>query len=151
MIKIGEYRMKWGLLSCPLFVSPTGDDGNMAVTERNGGMTLESESGDIWPTEADIVVKNASSLNTEQKAGLGTAEEEEGVHTAWESLEEAHMDKRLLTKIHNCKGLSPENHLEVAEPDPETDDTIFIAPLDGSQAELRSRVIKEVRKPGRSK
>uniref|UniRef100_A0A4W6FRE5 Integrator complex subunit 6 like n=1 Tax=Lates calcarifer TaxID=8187 RepID=A0A4W6FRE5_LATCA len=28
--------------------------------------------------------------------------------------------------------------------------TIFIAPLDGSQAELRTRVIKEVRKPGRS-
>lgn len=148
MIKIGEDCIKWHLLSCLLFVSPTGEDGNdVAAAESNGGMTLEPESGDAWPAEADIVVKNSSSLNTEQQAGLGTAEREEGVHTAWDSLEEVHLDK----KTHNCEGLSPENHLQGAEPDPETDNTIFIAPLDGSQAELRSRVIKEVRKPGRSK
>lgn len=125
----------------------------MAVPERNGGMTLEPESGDIWPAEAGIGVKHSSSLNAEQKAGLGTVEREEGVHTAGEGLEEVdkHLDKQPLKGTHNCEGLSPENHLEGAEPDPETDDTVFIAPLDGSQAELRSRVIKEVRKPGRSK
>lgn len=86
-------------------------------------------------------------LNTEPKAGLGTAEREGGVHTAWDSLEE---DEQLLKTTHDSGGLSPEKHLEGAEPGPEADRTIFIAPLDGSQAELRSRVIKEVRKPGRS-
>lgn len=111
----------------------------MAVAERNGGATLEPESGDVWPADAGVAVKNS-----EQKAELGTAEREEGVHAAWESLEEVPLDKRLL-------GLSPENHLEAPEPEPGPDDTVFIAPLDGSQAELRSRVIKEVRKPGRSK
>lgn len=123
----------------------------MAVAERNGGMTLEPESGDIWPAEAGLVVKHSSSLNAKQKARLGTVEREEGVHTAGESLEEVPLDKQSLKRTYNCEGLSPENHLEGAEPDLETDDTIFIAPLDGSQAELRSRVIKEVRKPGRSK
>lgn len=123
----------------------------MAVAERNGGMILEPESGDNWPAEADVVVKNSSSLNTEQKAGLGIAEQEEGIRTTWESLEEVHLDKRLVKKTPNCEGLSPENHLEGTDPDPERDHTIFIGPLDGSQAELRSRVIKEVRKPGRSK
>lgn len=132
---------------CLLFVSPTGEDGNdVAAAESNGGMTLEPESGDAWPAEADIVVKNSSSLNTEQQAGLGTAERG-GVHTAWDSLEEVHLGK----KTHNFEGLSPENHLQGAKPDPETDNTTFIGPLDGSQAELKSRVIKEVRKPGRSK
>lgn len=122
----------------------------MVVTKRNGGMTLEPESGEFWTEETDSVVKNLSSLNTEQKARLGTVEQE-GVPTAWESLEKVHLDKQLLKKTHNCEGLSPENHLGGTDPDLDTDDTIFIAPLDGSQVELRSRVIKEVRKPGRSK
>lgn len=116
------------------------------VAESNGGVSLESESGDVWPSEAEILGKT-SLLNTEQKAGLGTAEREEGVHTAWDSLEE---DEQLLKTTHESGGLSPEKHLEGAEPGPDADHTIFIAPLDGSQAELRSRVIKEVRKPGRS-
>ncbi|KAI4819391.1 hypothetical protein KUCAC02_004638 [Chaenocephalus aceratus] len=39
---------------------------------------------------------------------------------------------------------------EDPEADPETLEPIFIAPLDGSQAELKSQIIKEVRKPGRN-
>lgn len=123
----------------------------MVVTESNGGLSLEAESGDNWPAETDIVGKHSSSPNPEQKAGLGAAELEEGINPAWERLEEVHLGQQLLKETHNCEELSPENHLEGTEPDPETANTIFIAPLDGSQAELRSRVIKEVRKPGRSK
>lgn len=141
-------------MSCAPFLSPTGEGGNdLAVTESNGGLTLEPEPGGVWPGEADIGVTSSSSLDTEQKTGLGTAEQDEGVCVAWEGLEEVQLDKRLLKKPHNCEGRSSENHLEGAEPEPDpgTDDTILIAPLDGSQAELRSQVIKEVRKPGRSK
>uniref|UniRef100_A0A8C2YW13 Integrator complex subunit 6 like n=1 Tax=Cyclopterus lumpus TaxID=8103 RepID=A0A8C2YW13_CYCLU len=55
--------------------------------------------------------------------------------------------------------LSLEEKAGLGVTDPEADiympeervvETIFIAPLDGSQAELRSQVIKEVRKPGRN-
>lgn len=123
----------------------------MVVTESNGGLSLEAESGDIWPAETDIVGKHSSSLNLEQKAGLEAAEQEEGMKPAWERLEEVRLDQQLLKETRNCEELSPENHMEGSEPDPETANTIFIAPLDGGQAELRSRVIKEVRKPGRSK
>uniref|UniRef100_A0A8C2WA78 Integrator complex subunit 6 like n=1 Tax=Cyclopterus lumpus TaxID=8103 RepID=A0A8C2WA78_CYCLU len=44
----------------------------------------------------------------------------------------------------------PQSLLEDPYADPAALETIFIAPLDGSQAELRSQVIKEVRKPGRN-
>ncbi|TWW55832.1 integrator complex subunit 6 isoform X1 [Takifugu flavidus] len=127
-----------------------GDGNDMVVMESNGGLSLEAESGDNWPAKADIVSKHSSSPNAEQKAGLGAAEPEGGVNPAWERLEEVHLGQQLLKETHNCEELSPENHLEGTEPDPETANTIFIAPLDGSQAELRSRVIKEVRKPGRN-
>uniref|UniRef100_A0A4W6FR03 Integrator complex subunit 6 like n=1 Tax=Lates calcarifer TaxID=8187 RepID=A0A4W6FR03_LATCA len=55
-----------------------------------------------------------------------------------------------LEEKHNCERLSPQSQLEGSEADPAGLETIFIAPLDGSQAELRTRVIKEVRKPGRN-
>uniref|UniRef100_A0A672YPG0 VWFA domain-containing protein n=1 Tax=Sphaeramia orbicularis TaxID=375764 RepID=A0A672YPG0_9TELE len=63
---------------------------------------------------------------------------------------EDHLDEQLLEEKTNCERLSPQSHLETADPDPGVLETIFIAPLDGSQAELRTRVIKEVRKPGRN-
>lgn len=50
----------------------------------------------------------------------------------------------------NCERLSPQSLLDGPEDEPAPLNTIFIDPLDGSQAELRGRVIKEVRKPGRS-
>uniref|UniRef100_A0A3P8XX95 VWFA domain-containing protein n=1 Tax=Esox lucius TaxID=8010 RepID=A0A3P8XX95_ESOLU len=54
----------------------------------------------------------------------------------------------------NCEGgLSPpvqEGELDGDGADPPEPLAITIAPLDGSNAELRTRVIKEVRKPGRS-
>uniref|UniRef100_A0A665WSJ0 Integrator complex subunit 6 like n=1 Tax=Echeneis naucrates TaxID=173247 RepID=A0A665WSJ0_ECHNA len=55
-----------------------------------------------------------------------------------------------LEEKHNCERLSPQSQLEAPESNPAELETIFIAPLDRSQAELRTRVIKEVRKPGRN-
>lgn len=122
----------------------------MVVTESNGGLSLEAECGENWPAETHVVGKHSSSQSAEKNASL-VAAEEEGINLTWERLEEVHLGQQLLKKTHNCEVLSPENHLGSTEPDPETANIIFIAPLDGSQAELKSRVIKEVRKPGRSK
>uniref|UniRef100_A0A7N6BGU9 VWFA domain-containing protein n=1 Tax=Anabas testudineus TaxID=64144 RepID=A0A7N6BGU9_ANATE len=67
-----------------------------------------------------------------------------------ERLVEDHVVEQPLEEKHNCERLSPQSPLEDTESDPAVLETIFIAPLDGSQAELRTRVIKEVRKPGRN-
>uniref|UniRef100_A0A8C6KED2 Integrator complex subunit 6 like n=1 Tax=Nothobranchius furzeri TaxID=105023 RepID=A0A8C6KED2_NOTFU len=61
-----------------------------------------------------------------------------------------HLEEQLLEEKHNCEDLSPQGEVDISEADPAALETIFISPLDGCQAELRSRVIKEVRKPGRN-
>lgn len=122
----------------------------MVVTESNGDGVLGPESGEIWLAEIDSVAGNAPSLSLEEKAGLVAAEPEEDIHMTEEGLPEDRLDEQSLEEKHNCERLSPQSHLEGTEADPAVLETIFIAPLDGSQAELRSRVIKEVRKPGRS-
>lgn len=123
----------------------------MVVTESNGDGVLGPESGEIWLAEIDSVAENAPSLSLEEKAGLVAAEPEEDIHMTEEGLPEDRLDEQSLEEKHNnCERLSPQSHLEGTEADPAVLETIFIAPLDGSQAELRSRVIKEVRKPGRS-
>ncbi|XP_038555673.1 integrator complex subunit 6 [Micropterus salmoides] len=126
------------------------DDSNMVVTESNGDGVLGPESGEIWLAEIDSVAGNAPSLSLEEKAGLVAAEPEEDIHMTEEGLPEDRLDEQSLEEKHNCERLSPQSHLEGTEADPAVLETIFIAPLDGSQAELRSRVIKEVRKPGRN-
>uniref|UniRef100_A0A671X0B5 Integrator complex subunit 6 like n=1 Tax=Sparus aurata TaxID=8175 RepID=A0A671X0B5_SPAAU len=103
------------------------DSNNMVVTESNGDGVLGPESGEIWPAELDTVAENQTSLSLEDNAGLG-----EDVNMMEEKLVE------------------DDSLLEDPEADPTVLETIYIAPLDGSQAELRSRVIKEVRKPGRN-
>lgn len=120
------------------------------VTESNGDGALGPDSGEIWPTEMDAAAGNPSSLSLEEKAGLGAADQVEDVDMTEERLVEDHPDEQPLEEKLNCEQLSPQSQLEDAEADPAVSETLFIAPLDGSQAELRSRVIKEVRKPGRS-
>uniref|UniRef100_A0A672YPH8 VWFA domain-containing protein n=1 Tax=Sphaeramia orbicularis TaxID=375764 RepID=A0A672YPH8_9TELE len=124
---------------------------NALVPESNGDGVLGHESGENWPSEMDTVVGNLTSESLEEKAGLGAADPGEDINMMEERLVEDHLDEQLLEEKTNCERLSPQSHLETADPDPGVLETIFIAPLDGSQAELRTRVIKEVRKPGRSK
>lgn len=121
------------------------DSNNMVVTESNGDGVLGPESGEIWPAELDTVAENQTSLSLEDNAGLG-----EDVNMMEEKLVEDDVDEQPLEEKHNCERLSPQSLLEDPEADPTVLETIYIAPLDGSQAELRSRVIKEVRKPGRN-
>ncbi|KAK9517728.1 hypothetical protein VZT92_023074 [Zoarces viviparus] len=133
-------------------------DGNdVAVTESNGDGVLEPEpeSGEIWPAEMDTVAESPSPLSLEEKAGLGEADPEEAdleedIEMAEERVVEDSLDEQTLEEQHNCDRLSPLSQLEDPDAEPAVLETIFIAPLDGSQAELRSQVIKEVRKPGRN-
>lgn len=134
------------------WLAPSGVDvNNMVATESNGDGVLGPVSGEMWPAELDTVVGNPSSLNLEEKDGLGAVDEGEDTNTSGERLEEDHLVEQLLKEKHNCDRLSPQSQLEGTESDPAMLETLFIAPLDGSQAELRGRVIKEVRRPGRSK
>ncbi len=140
---------KWH--SFELCVTLTGVDGNnMVVTESNGDGVLEPESVEIWPAEMDAETGNPPSLSLEEKAGLEAADRGEDINMTEERLVEDSLDEQPPEEKHNCDRLSPQSQLEGTEADPAVLETIFIAPLDGSQAELRSRVIKEVRKPGRS-
>ena len=122
----------------------------MVVPESNGDGALVPESAEIWPTEVDPVAGNPSQLTVEEKAGMGAVDRGDDVHMMEDRLVEDCLDEQPLEEKHNCEQLSPQSQLEGSETDPSVLETIFIAPLDGSQAELRSRVIKEVRKPGRS-
>lgn len=132
-------------------VAPSGVDGsNMVVTESNGESVLGLDSGELWPVEMDTEPGNPSSPSLEEKVGTGPAVCGEDISTMEEVLVEDHLNEQLLEEKHNCDRLSPQSQLDDAEAEPAMPETIFISPLDGNQAELRTRVIKEVRKPGRS-
>lgn len=126
------------------------DSNNVVMTESNGDVVLGPDSVDIWPVEMDPVAGNPSPVSLEEKPGLGAVDRGEDVNLKEERLVEDCVEEQPLEEKHNCERLSPQSPLEGAESDPAVLETIFIAPLDGSQAELRTRVIKEVRKPGRS-
>ncbi|XP_069027418.1 integrator complex subunit 6 isoform X1 [Embiotoca jacksoni] len=126
------------------------DDISMVVPESNGDSVLGLDSGDMWPAEMDSEPESPSSLSVEEKAGTGAAVKGEDISVTEERPVEDHLDEQPPEEKHNCDRLSPQSQLEVPEADPAEDDTVFIAPLDGNQAELRTRIIKEVRKPGRN-
>ncbi|XP_037636315.1 integrator complex subunit 6 [Sebastes umbrosus] len=136
------------------------DGNNVVVADSNGDGVLESESeseselGEIWPAEMDPVAESPSPLSLEEKAGLEASDPGEDIDMTEEDgkigLVEDSLDEQPLEERHNCDRLSPLSQLEDTEADPAVLETIFIAPLDGSHAELRSQVIKEVRKPGRN-
>ncbi|XP_060904853.1 integrator complex subunit 6 [Labrus mixtus] len=118
--------------------------------ETNGDSVLGSESGEMWPSEMDTETEDPPSLSLEEKAGLCEAEGEEDSNMIEETLLEEQLDEQPLEEKLDYDRLSPQSLLEDPESDPAVLETIYIAPLDGSQAELRSRIIKEVRKPGRN-
>ncbi|XP_040030451.2 integrator complex subunit 6 [Gasterosteus aculeatus] len=136
-----------------------GVDGNDVApsegTESNGDGALEPEFGDIWPAEMDTVADSPPPPSSEEKAGLAAADPGEGVYVTEvavvdNGIEERTPEEEEEEEQRNCDRMSPQSQLEDSDADPAPLETIFIAPLDGSHAELRSQVIKEVRKPGRN-
>ncbi|XP_049596265.1 integrator complex subunit 6 [Syngnathus scovelli] len=129
-----------------------GLDGNVVVPERNGDVAPGPESGETWPSEVDLVTGSQPSLNLEGKAPLEAVDrgEEEVNITKEKAMIQDTQEEQSLDERYNCERLSPQSQFESADTDPAVLETIFIPPLDGSQAELRTRVIKEVRKPGRN-
>ncbi|KAM9740626.1 integrator complex subunit 6 isoform 1-T1 [Menidia menidia] len=137
----------------PLKPSPLqkgGDGSAVVVTESNGDGVLGLDSGEIWPAEVESQTASPPSLNLEEKASGGAADQAEDVGTAEDRLAADPLEDPMLDEKHSCEPLSPQSDLDGSETDAAFLETVFIAPLEGSQAELRSRVIKEVRKPGRN-
>uniref|UniRef100_A0A1A8KQK1 DEAD/H (Asp-Glu-Ala-Asp/His) box polypeptide 26B n=1 Tax=Nothobranchius kuhntae TaxID=321403 RepID=A0A1A8KQK1_NOTKU len=126
------------------------DGNNLVITESNGDGVLEYDSGEIWPTDLDTEVMSPSSLVVEDKRAAVVSDQDEDICRAEEAEMDDHLEEQLLEEKHNCEDLSPQGEVDISEADPAALETIFISPLDGCQAELRSRVIKEVRKPGRN-
>ncbi|XP_041846987.1 integrator complex subunit 6 [Melanotaenia boesemani] len=127
-----------------------GDGSNAMVTESNGDTNLGLDSGEIWPADVDTKVGSPSPQSLEEKT-LGVAEAQaEDISVEEDTSVVDHLEEQLLEEKHNCERLSPQSELDSTEADTPALETIFIAPLDGSQAELRSQVLKEVRKPGRN-
>ncbi|KAM9850215.1 integrator complex subunit 6 [Aulostomus maculatus] len=126
-----------------------GADVNMVVSESNGDGVLGSESGELWHSEMDTVTGNPGSLSLEEMTRLGAMDQQEQISMMEEPrVVEDLQDEQPLEETHNCE--RPQSPLDNTEAYPTGLKTIFIPPLDGSQAELRSQIIKEVRKPGRN-
>ncbi|XP_015226565.1 PREDICTED: protein DDX26B isoform X2 [Cyprinodon variegatus] len=133
----------------PLKPTPQHKDGsNMVVTESNGDVVLDS--GEVWPSEVETEVVNSSSLILEEKPAVVTTFQEDGASMVEGELVDDNLEELKMEESHNCDRLSPQSELEDTEDDLTGLHTVYITPLDGCQAELRSRVIKEVRKPGRN-
>lgn len=132
---------------CRHIFSPTGAEGNsVGGTESNGERAPAGEAGDGWPGGVDGVVESPAPV--EDRGDVGTPDgEEERI-----GLENC-LDERPSDLTQNCEDLSPpgqEGAVEGNGGDTPGQGTIVMIPLEGSNAELRTRVIKEVRKPGRS-
>ncbi|CAN9514731.1 unnamed protein product [Ophioblennius macclurei] len=140
-----------------------GVDGNSVVmTESNGDSALGLDPTEMWPADMDSEVGSPSALSLDEKAAAGVATAavqggDEGAVTEERPAEEEdqldeqqQQQQQPLEEKLNCDRLSPQSQADSTEAEAVEMETVFIAPLDGNQAELRSRVIKEVRKPGRN-
>uniref|UniRef100_A0A8C9WCT2 Integrator complex subunit 6 like n=1 Tax=Scleropages formosus TaxID=113540 RepID=A0A8C9WCT2_SCLFO len=108
---------------------------------------LHKETADGWSGCLDGLERSTLGLTPEERSGASMGEE--GVMMGLED----GLDERSSTDhLENCEGLSPPQQQGAAEEagDTVTAGTVFVPPLDGTNAELRMRVIKEVRKPGRN-
>lgn len=142
-----ERKLVW--MTESFFVSSSGVGNNTVVTESNGDSVPGLDSAELWPAEADAEAMSPSSLSLEEKVGTEGSVGKEEVSTEEDTEVEGHLEE-LLEEKHCCERLSPQSEVDSSDADPAELEAIFIAPLDGCQAELRGRVIKEVRKPGRS-
>ncbi|XP_029021075.1 integrator complex subunit 6 isoform X2 [Betta splendens] len=127
-----------------------GDSNSLVAIETNGDVVVGPDSVEIWAVEMDPLSETPSPVTLEEKPDLGAVDREEDHNFKEERLVEDHSEEQPLEEKSICERLSPQCPLEGTESDPAALETIFIAPLDGNQAELRTRVIKEVRKPGRN-
>lgn len=123
------------------------DSSTVVMTESNGDSGLGLDPAEMWPADMDIEATSQSPLILEEK--VAAVQEEDAVVTEEQPVGD-HLDEQLLEEKHNCDRLSPQSQADSTEAEPSELETIFITPLDGNQAELRTRVIKEVRKPGRN-
>jgi len=146
----------------------------VARPDSNGEGALRSELALPWPSEAEGPVGSPAFLAQDDGPGAGAAdppeeedtratedkadEEEEDEEEGEEAEEEEESNGGLEEEeeeeeMQNCEEPSPPSHdgeLEGSGGSSAIPETITIPPLDCGQAELRTRVIKEVRKPGRS-
>lgn len=105
-----------------------------------------ADAGDCWPGEVDGESAEPAPVEDRGEAAAPDGEEE---RLALDNC----LDDRSPENTENCEELSPpeqEGEMEANEEDSPAQGTIVMIPLEGSNAELRTRVIKEVRKPGRS-
>uniref|UniRef100_A0A8C2D0E6 Integrator complex subunit 6 like n=1 Tax=Cyprinus carpio TaxID=7962 RepID=A0A8C2D0E6_CYPCA len=121
-----------------------GSEGNsVGGTESNGERAPCGEAGDGWP---DGVGGEPAPVEDTGEEGTPDGEEESiGLENC--------LDERPSDLTQNCEDLSPPGQEGVVEGnggDTPDQGTIVMIPLEGSNAELRTRVLKEVRKPGRN-
>lgn len=123
---------------------------SMAGAESNGERVMSAESGDSWSGGVEVVGEGTVALSVEEKEGMKVTDGGEERVLLENRLGEECIEER----PQNCENPSPpdqDTEIEGAGVDTSTQPTIIMVPLEGSNAELRTRVIKEVRKPGRSK
>lgn len=138
---------------------PIGVEGNSMVgAESNGERVTSGEPGDSWSGGVEGVRGGTVALSLEEKGGMKVTDGGEERVLLENRLGEECIDERPSERPserpQNCEDPSPpdqDRDVEGAGGDTSTQPTIIMVPLEGSNAELRTRVIKEVRKPGRSK
>ncbi|KAJ8407188.1 hypothetical protein AAFF_G00288640 [Aldrovandia affinis] len=131
-----------------------GVEGNSVLgTESNGERTQGGETADGWPGGLDGVGEAGVGFPLEDREATAGEEGEEDRMEMEDRLGEDGLDMRPLNHPENCEELSPpgqQGAMDEAEGDLAVPGLIIAVRLDGSNAELRMRVIKEVRKPGRN-
>lgn len=130
----------------PIPLHKGAEGNNVGGTESNGERVAGTDAGDCWPGEVDGESGEPAPVEDREDAAAPDGEEE---ILALENC----LDDRSPDHTQNCEELSPpgqEGEMEVNEGDTPAQGTIVMIPLEGSNAELRTRVIKEVRKPGRN-
>ncbi|TTS49344.1 Integrator complex subunit 6 [Bagarius yarrelli] len=131
-----------------------GIEGNSTgVAESNGERVISGESGDTWSGGAEVIGGGTVALSLDEKGGMKVNDGGEERVLLDNRLGEECMEERASERPQNCENPSPpeqDRDIEGVEGDTSTRPTIVMVPLEGSNAELRTRVIKEVRKPGRN-
>uniref|UniRef100_A0AAV2ML05 Integrator complex subunit 6 n=1 Tax=Knipowitschia caucasica TaxID=637954 RepID=A0AAV2ML05_KNICA len=139
--------------------APTHKDNGTSVPESNG--ELGPECVEVWTNDSDSIQENQAAVCPEAKvSGPGITEEqpEEKPEQPEEPMEEEEVEEAaeevfeepMKVEKYNCDRLSPQSNSGSSEAEEDSVQTVYIPPLDGTHAELRTRVIKEVRKPGRN-